>query len=344
MRVLITGNLGYLGPVLAGHLRSTHPDWRIEGLDSFFFADCLPDEISEATLERQHFADVRDIGPDLLDGIDAVVLLAAISNDPMGARFATVTDAINHRAVAHVANAAAQSGVRALVFASSCSVYGAAADRARTEDDVLDPRSEYACSKIAAEAALRARADTTMRVTCLRFATACGWAPRLRLDLVLNDLVAHALLTGEINVLSDGTPWRPLIDVADMARAIDWAIGRDGDPFCLCNTGSNDRNWQVRTLADAVAAAVPGARVRINADAPTDPRSYRVDFSRFAALAPDHQPRMSLSDSIAALSQGITALGLTADDLRAPSTIRLKMLDHHIATGRLTADLRWRGP
>ncbi len=344
MRVLITGNLGYVGPALARHLRLTHPDWILDGLDSGFFAECLPDPTLEALFDRQHFADMRDIGPHQFDGIDAVVLLAAISNDPMGARFAAVTDAINHRAVARIADMAAQAGVRALVFASSCSVYGAASDRARREDDMLDPRSEYAHSKIAAEAALRAHASTAMHVTCLRFATACGWAPRLRLDLVLNDLVAHAVLAGEINVLSDGTPWRPLIDVADMARAIDWAIGRDGAPFCLYNTGSDDWNWQIRTLAEAVAAAVPGALVRINADAPSDPRSYRVDFSRFATLAPHHQPRMTLSGSIQRLRQGIIEAGLTADDLRAPSTVRLKKLDQLIAAGRLAPDLRWRAP
>src|SRR5262249_43047785 len=162
------------------------------------------------------------------------------------------------------------------VFASSCSVYGIADERARRENDPLGPVTAYAKSKVGAEQDLAAL-DTRMTVTCLRFATACGMSDRLRLDLVLNDFVACALARGEITVLSDGSPWRPLIDVADMARAIDWAIQRrpeEGGRYLVVNTGSNDRNYQVRDLAHAVAKALAGTTVSINSKAPVDSRSY----------------------------------------------------------------------
>jgi nucleoside-diphosphate-sugar epimerase len=183
-----------------------------------------------------------------------------------------------------------------------------------------------------------------MKVTCLRFATACGMSPRLRLDLVLNDFVACALTSGEITVLSDGTPWRPLIDVADMARAIEWAIIRDaaeGGQYLVCNAGSDEWNWQVKDLANAVAAAVPGTSVSINLAAPPDKRSYQVDFSLFRRLAPGYQPQTKLEDSIARLRDGLRAIGFADSDFRNSQNIRLKVLERHMETGRLSADLNW---
>jgi UDP-glucose 4-epimerase len=186
-----------------------------------------------------------------------------------------------------------------------------------------------------------------MIITCLRFATACGMSDRLRLDLVLNDFVAGALACGEIKVLSDGTPWRPLIDVEDMARAIEWATTRPkatGGRFLVVNAGANSGNHQVRELAEQVAAAVAGTRVSINAAAPVDSRSYRVDFSRYAALAPEHQPCKSLDASIANLVAGLRARGFGDPDFRDSELIRLKILDDHVAAGRLDSALRWRVP
>ena len=193
---------------------------------------------------------------------------------------------------------AEQRGVGRFVFASSCSIYGAAEGRPKRESDQLNPLTAYARSKVAMENALRASNAGEMTVTCLRFATACGMSDRLRLDLVLNDFVASALATGEITVLSDGTPWRPLIDVSDMARAIEWAIGRDtdrGGRVLVVNAGSNAGNYQVRDLAQVVAAELPGTRVSINTAAPPDLRSYQVDFSLFAELAPAHLPAVPLA-------------------------------------------------
>jgi nucleoside-diphosphate-sugar epimerase len=169
---------------------------------------------------------------------------------------------------------------------------------------------------------------------------------RLRLDLVLNDFVACAVALGEITVLSDGTPWRPLIDVRDMARAIEWAIARpaeDGGGLLIVNAGADVWNYQVKELAQAVAAAVPGTRQSINAAAPPDKRSYRVDFSLFASLAPRHLPQVTLQQSIAALQEGLTAMGFADRDFRNSQYVRLRVLERHMASGRLLATLRWQG-
>lgn len=339
MRVLITGNMGYVGPVLVRHLHQAHPGIELIGYDTGFFSGSLTDhgQLPETVLDAQHFGDVRRLPAALLDGVDAVVHLAAISNDPMGNRFEAVTDAINHRASVAVAAAARDAGVKTFVFASSCSVYGAAAGGPRKETDALNPQTAYARSKIATEQSLRQMELGGMRAVCLRFATACGWSPRLRLDLVLNDFVACALSAGEITVLSDGTPWRPLIDVGDMARAIDWAISAaDAAPrFVAVNVGSKERNYQVRDLAQAVAAAVPGTEVSINMSAPADTRSYQVDFSLWQHLAPRHQPQVTLAQSIEQLRQGLTAMGFADRNFRQSPLIRLQVLDRLIKGGQL---------
>ena len=346
MRILITGNMGYVGPILARHLRRTHPDAELIGFDAKYFAHCLTPARAapEAVITAQHFGDIRDFPAELLAGVDAVINLAAISNDPMGNKFEEVTEDINFRAGIRLAEMAAAKGVKNFVFASSCSVYGAASTSARTEQDEVNPLTAYARSKIATEEALAKIDRGTMTVTCLRFATACGMSDRLRLDLVLNDFVACALANGEITVLSDGTPWRPLIDVRDMARAIDWASLRNADnggAFVVANAGSDVWNYQVKELAEAVARAVPGTKVSINLQAPPDKRSYRVDFSRFRDLAPGHVPQVTLDQSIGMLREGLSGMGFADRNFRNSQQIRLRVLEDHIAAGRLLPSLRW---
>jgi nucleoside-diphosphate-sugar epimerase len=296
-------------------------------------------------LDAQHYFDIRRLTPELLDGVDAVVHLAAISNDPMGDAYAEVTLDINYHAGVELARLARAAGVRSFVFASSCSVYGFADDRPRTEASETGPLTAYARSKVMTEQALATLASPGFRVTCLRFATACGMSNRLRLDLVLNDFVACALATRRITVLSDGTPWRPLIDVRDMARAIEWAVERDnrGGDFLIVNGGSDDWNLQVRDLALAVAAAVPGTEVSINRDAPPDQRSYRVDFSLFRALAPNHQPQSDLLSTIAALREGLTAMRFQDADFRNSPFMRLRVLSDLRSRGLLSDTLEWAG-
>lgn len=347
MRILITGNMGYIGPILAAHLRRVFPGAHLAGVDSGWFAHCLTTRgtLPELVLDQQRFADVRSLETRDFEGVDAVVQLAAVSNDPMGNRFEAVTDAINHRASVQVAERAARAGVRNFVFASSCSIYGYSPDpRARTESDPVNPLTAYARSKIATEQSLEAASLGNMVVTCLRFATACGMSPRLRLDLVLNDFVAGALASGEISVLSDGTPWRPLIHVHDMARAIEWAIQRRAEPsgrYLKLNVGSDAWNYQVAELAQAVGSAIPGTRVSINTDAPPDKRSYRVDFGLYRKLAPAHQPLETLESAVAGLRDGLTAVGFADRDFRQSQLMRLKVLERHLAEGALTEDLTW---
>lgn len=347
MNILITGNMGYVGPVLVRHLRASFPRAHIVGYDSGFFAHCLTGAtaLPETVVDDQHFGDVRELPSELLKGMDAVVHLAAVSNDPMGNRFEAVTDAINFQSSVRLAEQARAAGVKNYVFASSCSVYGAAGGGARTEKDEVNPLTAYARSKIGTERALSTANRDGMVVTCLRFATACGMSDRLRLDLVLNDFVACALVTGKITVLSDGTPWRPLIDVADMSRAIEWGITRkaeNGGDFLIVNAGADEWNYQVKDLANAVAAAVPGTTVEINTAAPPDKRSYSVDFSLFRRLAPEHTPRVSLTKSIERLREGLRGMGFADAEFRNSQSMRLKVLEAHIASGRLSEDLRWR--
>ena len=347
MKILIVGNMGYVGPPLVRHLRRAHAGYELHGFDVGYFGHCLigADRLPELDLDVQMIGDVRSLDLASLRGFDAVVQLAAISNDPMGKQFEAATAAINQDATLRLAQAAAEAEVRSFVFASSCSIYGVADGPARKEGDPLSPMTAYARSKAGSEEALAAL-DGDMTVTALRFATACGFSPRLRLDLVLNDFVAAALAEGTIRVLSDGSPWRPLIDVADMARAIDWAIHRDdgdGGRFLVVNAGTDTANYQVRDLARAVAQALPGTEVSINADAPVDSRSYRVDFGLFARLAPDHLPRMSLADSIQGLVDGLREAEFADQSFRSSDLIRLRTLERHIAAGRLTPDLRWEG-
>jgi len=347
MRILIAGNMGYVGPVLVRHLRRAFPDAELIGFDTSYFAHCLtgPRTFPEALLNEQHFGDIRDFPAELLlSRFDAVVNLAAVSNDPMGNKFEAETAEINCEAGLRLAELAARHGVKNFVFASSCSVYGSGSSDARREEDEVNPLTAYARSKIATEQRLAAFDRGDMTVTCLRFATACGMSDRLRLDLVLNDFVACALARGEITVLSDGTPWRPLIDVTDMARAIEWGATRSsacGGAFLMVNVGADQCNYQVKDLAHAVAAAIPGTKVSINFAAPPDKRSYRVDFAKFRAIAPAHLPQVTLTQSITALRDGLTGMGFSDPDFRNSQQIRLKVIEDHIAAGRLLPSLRW---
>jgi nucleoside-diphosphate-sugar epimerase len=346
MRIVITGNMGYVGPVLARFCRATITDCHLVGYDAGFFGHCLTDVdcLPETLFDLQYFGDIRDIDEEVLRGAAAVVHLAAVSNDPMGNKYEAVTEQINQKASIRLAALSRQAGVRNFVFASSCSIYGFAEGGARKETDSTNPLTAYARSKVGTENALKQMNLNGMAVTCLRFATACGMSNRLRLDLVLNDFVACAVSSGEITVLSDGTPWRPLIDVEDMARAIVWAVARpssQGGPFLAVNVGRDEWNYQVRQLAEAVAAAVPGTTVSINRNAPPDRRSYKVDFSLFKELAADHIPQLTLTKSIERLRDGLRAMGFHNKDFRNSPYIRLKTLEHHMETGRLAPDLRW---
>lgn len=346
MNILITGNMGYIGPVLVGHLRRALPNARLVGFDSGYFAHCLTGatDLPERQLDRQVFGDVRDLSPALLAGLDAVVILSAISNDPMGNRFEKVTTDINCQSSIEIARNALSAGAERIVFASSCSMYGFAEGGARKEADALNPLTAYARSKVATEKGLAELDPGKSVITSLRFSTACGMSDRLRLDLVLNDFVAGAVSSKRITVLSDGTPWRPLIEVRDMARSVEWALTRGADQggrYVAVNVGSTAWTYQVRELADAAARAVPGTEVSINSAAPPDKRSYKVDFSLFESIAPAHQPQVSLEQAIDDLKSGLARMAFSDTNFRSSQAMRLKVLEKHIAEGRLTEQLRW---
>jgi nucleoside-diphosphate-sugar epimerase len=346
MKILITGNMGYVGPGVVSQLRATYPEAILVGYDMAYFATSLTNApyLPESKLDQQLFGDVRTMPADVLEGVDAVVHLAAISNDPMGTKFEEVTLDVNYKSSIRIAEMAKAAGVKNYVFASSCSMYGAASEQAKTEDSELNPLTAYARSKVASEKELAPLAGDGFTVTCLRFATACGMSDRLRLDLVLNDFVAGAISTGKITILSDGSPWRPLIHVKDMARAIEWAITRtpdNGGEFLAVNAGSNEWNYQVKELAEAVAEIIPGTEVSVNLEAAPDKRSYRVNFDKFKALAPNHQPQVSLKQAIKELRDGLTQMDFKDGDFRNSLLMRLKVLTSLQETNAINDQLQW---
>ncbi|WP_373498634.1 NAD-dependent epimerase/dehydratase family protein [Desulfococcus sp.] len=347
MRILITGNMGYVGSYLVQHLRSVLPDLSIVGYDMGYFAHCLTNAacLPEHRVDLQYFADIRTISADILTNnkIDAVVHLAAISNDPMGKTYEDVTLDVNYRSSVRLARLAKETGVQSFIFASSCSMYGSADDSAKTETSPLNPLTAYARSKVNTEKELKEIAGDGLKVTCLRFATACGMSDRLRLDLVLNDFVAGAVASKKITILSDGTPWRPLINVKDMALAIEWALSRPTDlgAFVAVNTGSDRWNYQVRELAEAAAEVIPGVEVSINTNAEPDKRSYRVDFSLFKQIAPHHQPRYDLTATIRELQEGLEAMRFSDPNFRNSYFMRLKVLNRFRELNLLTPELNW---
>lgn len=340
MKVLVVGHRGYIGPVVASHFQALG-DVEVHGIDANWFEGSEAIGFPDAAFARQKKMDTRDITPEDLTGFDAVVQLAAVSNDPIGKEFETATDAINAKAAIATALAAKQAGVRRFVFASSCSMYGAGSDGFRKETDALNPLTAYARSKVATEEGLRGVATDEFMVTSLRFSTACGASPMLRLDLVLNDFVATALRTGKIEVLSDGSPWRPLIHVTDMARAIEWGVTRDGAPHVEVNVGSMDWTWQIGQLAKDVGEVLGGVDVEINTNAAPDNRSYRVDFGLYEKLAPNHQPCKDFKEAVLELRDQVEQMDFAGQDVRGSKFIRLNILRGLVEDNKLDGDLRW---
>ena len=329
MNILIVGNLGYIGPMVVKHFKTNHPKAFLAGYDIGYFIQNYTNNgvIGDTLLDRQYFGDVRKFDDKVLEGFDAVIYLAAISNDPMGNVYEKPTLDINFNAAIDIAQKAKQKGVKHFVFASSCSVYGSADTAPRIETSELNPLTAYARSKVNAEEGLESLAGPGFQITCLRFATACGYSDRLRLDLVLNDFVASAIVDKKITILSDGTPWRPLIHIKDMARAMDWAIQRkEGGNFLIVNTGSNQWNYQVKELAAAVQKIFTGVEVSINTNAQPDKRSYKVSFNLYEKLAPDHQPQISLPDAVEDLKNGLLSMHFNDPDFRQSQLIRLKAI------------------
>jgi nucleoside-diphosphate-sugar epimerase len=344
--ILITGNMGYVGSVLVPFLRHHYTNIHITGYDIGYFGSNLSsdDILPESRIDNQIFGDIREVSNDVLHGVDSIIHLAAISNDPIGSRFEAVTEDVNEHATLRLARAAAKQGVQSFVFASSCSVYGLASMHARTEQDSVNPLTAYARSKVAAEHGLTSHDHGDMLITSLRFATACGASPRLRLDLVLNDFVMNAVFHKRIVIHSNGTPWRPLIDVEDMARALAFGAFR---PFnsalrnLILNAGTNDANYQVIDLAHAVARRVGNVEISVNTAAPDDVRSYRVDFSKFRSIAPEFTPVLSLEMTIDRLRDSLAQQRVLNTELFISRMKRLPVLESLLKEGLLTPQLQW---
>jgi nucleoside-diphosphate-sugar epimerase len=338
MKILLTGHLGYIGSVMGPMLeRAGHA---VMGIDAGYFAHCtFVDPAVVPGIE----ADVREPALELLRGSDAVVHLAALSNDPLGNLNADLTREINHRASVRLAEAAKRAGVQRFVFASSCSLYGVAGDGLLDESAPFHPITPYGESKVAVERDVAALADERFSPTFMRNATAYGVSPRLRTDVVVNNLVGHAVTTGDVLIQSDGTPWRPLVHVEDFCRAFlaVLAAPRDTVHTQAFNVGRTSENYRVRDLADLVQALVPGSRVRYADGAGPDPRNYRVDCSKLEQTLPDYRPTWTVERGIRELRDAFTRRGLTPSEFLGDRYFRIKQIQRLQRIGRLSADLRW---
>jgi nucleoside-diphosphate-sugar epimerase len=336
MRLLVTGHQGYLGTVMVPILQAAGHD--VTGLDSGFFADCV---LGVAPHDPPGIrVDLRDVTCEQLSGFEAVIHLAALSNDPLGALAPQITYDINHHASVRLARLAKEAGVQRFLYASTCSVYGAAGGDLITESAPLRPLTPYAESKVRVEDDVATIADESFSPVFLRNATAFGFSPRLRADIVLNNLVGHAVLTGDVRVLSDGTPWRPLVHARDIAAAFLVALEAPIEKVhCAAyNVGTESNNLTVAEIAQSVVDVVPGARMLITGETGPDPRSYRVDFSACRDEL-GFEAAWSIPDGAAELYREYISAGLTADDFFKKFT-RLPHLETLRTAGVLDASMR----
>lgn len=338
MRVLLTGHQGYLGTVMAPIL--TAAGHEVIGLDSGLFAACILGSLDTPDVPGLT-TDLRDITVDQLAGFDAVVHMAALSNDPLGSLAPEITYDINHHASTRLATLAKEAGVKRFAYASTCSVYGAqSGDDLVDEEAPLKPVTPYAVSKVRVEDDLVDLADADFVPFSLRNATAFGFSPRLRADIVLNNLVGRAVLTGRVTVLSDGTPWRPLAHADDIAGAVVAGLSAPADVVRAraFNVGTEKNNRTVAEIAEAVIEAVPGSVLEITGEAGNDPRSYRVDFAR-ARKELGFEAGWTIADGAEQLAREYKARGLTQDAFDNQFT-RLAVLNARQADGTLDANMR----
>lgn len=338
-RVLVTGHNGYIGSVMAPWLQRAGYD--VTGLDTFYFRDCslIPDLAEVASIRK----DIRDLEVADLRGFDAVVHLAALSNDPIGNLSREWTTAINRDGSIRLAELAREAGIRRFLFSSSCIMYGMSEAAVVTEDSPLDPQTEYARSKVDAERAIAELATDTFSPTFLRNGTVYGASPRMRFDTVFNDLMGAAVTRGKVTVYSDGKPWRPVVHVEDVARAFHAVLAA---PLAdvhnqAFNTGANYLNHQVIELADIAVRTVPGAVLEVLARPGADQRTYKSDFGKFARTFPDFRFLWTAASGARQLYETFTALRLDDDTFVDRRFTRLKWLRHLLDGGELDQGLRW---
>ena len=339
MRVLVTGHAGYIGTRLVPLLLER--DHVVTGLDTNIFGACtFSGHIEEIpSLE----CDVRDVHRDQLADFDAIVHLAGLSNDPLGDYRPELTDLINHRASVRLAQLAREAGVRRFLFASSCSNYGAAGDDFLTENAKFNPVTPYGESKVRVETALSAMADDKFSPTFLRASTAYGLSPRLRFDLVVNNLTAWAYTTGQVYLKSDGTPWRPLVHVEDIGRAYVAALEAPLEQVHneAFNVGITTENYKIREVADIVKSIVPNCTIEFADDAGPDKRCYRVDCNKIARQLHGFKPQWTVRRGVEELYEAYRQFHLTLNDFEGARFKRIAHVKHLVAEGSLTDELRW---
>jgi nucleoside-diphosphate-sugar epimerase len=341
MRVLVTGHRGYIGAVLVPILASE--GYEVFGLDSDYYAHCDfgPVAPEVPTLKK----DIRDVDLADLEGIEAIVHLAALSDDPLANLDPELTYAINHAASVHMAKLAKQAGVSRFLFSSSCSTYGAAGEDMLSEEAEFNPLTPYGRSKVMVERDLGPLADDDFSPVYLRNATAYGVSPRLRFGLVLHDLAALAHLEGLVLLKSDGTPWRPLIHVEDICRAFVAALKapREAIHNQAFNVGINEENYKIRELAEVVRDIVPDCRIEYAPDAGPDKRTYRVNFGKIGKMLPAFKPQWNVRRGVEQLYQAYQTVGMTAEDYRGPKFKRIDQIKRLLGEGNLDSSLRWTG-
>lgn len=339
MKIFVTGDQGYIGAVLTPFLRSA--GHQVDGLDLGLYDRCDFLGGPEPTPARRP-RDIRDIQPAELTGYDAVVCLAALSNDPLGHLNRDVTYSVNLDGTIHLAEAAKSSGVERFLFASSCSLYGAAGSKAVGEDAPMHPVTPYGETKALAEKELSKLADDTFTPTYLRNATAYGVSPRLRLDIVVNNLAGIAVTTGKVRLESDGSPWRPLVHVEDISRAFLAMLEAPRDVVHdeAFNVGRAEDNVQVRNIAEMVRDAVPGSELTFADGAGPDLRNYQVDFSKLNETFPDLRLRWTVRDGVEELVAGYAKHGLTLEEFESPRFVRLRRIKELLSLGLIDETLR----
>lgn len=343
MQVLVTGDKGYIGAVMVPVLLQL--GHTVNGLDLDWFESCsFGGTLAKIPSKRK---DLRDLEVSDLEGFDAVVHLAALSNDPLGDLDPSLTDSINHVASVRLAKLAKEAGVERFLFSSSCSTYGASGgDVLLDEEGQMRPVTPYGRSKVAVERDLAELADSSFSPTFLRNATAYGMSPRLRFDLVLNNLVAWAFTTGRIHIKSDGSPWRPIVHVEDICRVFAAMLETPRELIhCQAfNVGWTEENYQIRDLAQIVNEVVPGCRIEYAKDGGPDTRCYRVDFGKLSKVLPHYKPRWNAREGARQLHEAIRRVGLRLEDFEGPRYKRISHIQELLETGRLDATLRWRKP
>jgi nucleoside-diphosphate-sugar epimerase len=342
MKILVTGHRGYIGAVMVPFLLAH--GHQVTGLDAGFYEACTYPGAPPLTDVPVIAKDVRDTTPDDLTGFDAIIHLAALSNDPVSDLNPEMTYSINHRGSVHLATQAKRAGVRRFVLASSCSNYGAAGAGMVDETGALNPLTAYGHSKVFAERDITPLAGDGFSPVYLRPATAYGVSPRLRLDVVLNNLTACAVTSGLIILQSDGTPWRPIVHIEDISRAFLAAITADAADVTAqaFNVGRTDQNYRVLDIAQATARAVPGCRIQIAEGAGPDTRSYRVSFDKIARVLPGFQPVWDVDKGAHELADSFKAAGLTAEDFNGTRYKRTGTVKSLMLSGKLDEELRFK--